>query len=125
MTRNPLDVHMSILKHQQADAEGGQGALGSHCTADDQTCLSAHKKTRVTIDANGLVTKLQQLQKEDEETHHLLNSHHVRYLHLAYDDVFAGEAGAMVRASASALHSPPCSFGRAFCMKCMPVSTAF
>ena len=50
--RNPLDVHISILKHEQ------NNDLDAHCYAGDEKCIKAHLNIRLNTSLENLVENI-------------------------------------------------------------------
>ena len=88
MTRNLLDVRISRGKRNGKP----KGELSAHCRAGDAACVEEHRSIKVHLNASTLVETLtHDREKYEERLQKLLDQKGVRYLRVAFDELFVGE----------------------------------
>ena len=94
MTRNLLDVRISRGKRNGKP----KGELSAHCRAGDAACVEEHRSIKVHLNASTLVETLtHDREKYEERLQKVLDQKGVRYLHVAFDELFVGEDEGEVR----------------------------
>jgi hypothetical protein len=82
-TRNPLDMYLSSLKHQDSDVK-------AHCEPTDKKCLSLHLQARVTADIPIMLKSIKTDSAQYVENYILLDSLKANFIDVSYDKLTWG-----------------------------------
>mmetsp|Transcript_6827 Transcript_6827/g.10367 ORF Transcript_6827/g.10367 Transcript_6827/m.10367 type:complete len:412 (-) Transcript_6827:29-1264(-) len=83
MTRNPIDVLMSGIKHHFNN-------ISAHCASDDKECLQRHKSAQkqILLPTEGLLDKLKSMVNDTEVVKNTLSDIGVDYYYTTYEKLY-------------------------------------
>lgn len=90
--RNPLDVHISEMKHSLSNKEGGEG-LRAHCklkTGDQEECAEESRSFTIKLDLDSTMKKLAEYEESHLATMSRLEKYNVTHLVVRYEDLTYG-----------------------------------
>ena len=79
--RNPLDVHISNLKHKESSAKG-------HCKIGDKTCIETHKKFTTSLNLNMTLHYLKMFEIKHHQIKILLIENNINFKEFTFEDLF-------------------------------------